>query len=97
VIISFRGMGVGSKAPRILKSDIFPSIFAKKVVFLVSSGEKVILPLLAIPTNYFWSTPGNSTIGPSLKKILPASMFRGTCSSIKMMKGYMARESLENP
>jgi len=28
---------------------------------------------------------------------LPVPIFRGTCSSIKMLKGYMARESLGTP
>jgi len=31
VIIGFRGKGVGSKVPRILKSDIFQQIFAKRL------------------------------------------------------------------
>jgi len=50
----------------------------RKIVFFVSSGENVILPLLALPAKIFWPTTRKSTIGPSLKKILPAPMFRGT-------------------
>jgi len=89
-------------------------IFCKNIVFLVSNGENVILPLLAPPEKhiwpipgkstsghflqkYFWPTPGKPTIGPPWKNILPAPMVRGTCSSIEMLKGYMARESLGTP
>jgi len=60
IIKSFRGMGFGSGGQgrtRILTFDIFPSVFAKKVVFLVSSGENVILPLLAAPTKTFLAHP----------------------------------------
>ena len=73
------------------------NVFAKKVVSLVSSGENVILLLLVPLQKYCWPTPGKSTIGPSLEKIFPALMFRGTCSSIEMLKGYMERESLGTP
>jgi len=41
--------------------------------------------------------PGKSTFGPCLEKFLPAPMFRGTCSSTEMLKGYLARESLRTP
>jgi len=37
---------------------------------------------------YFWLTPGKSTVGHFLEKISPAPMFRGTRSSIEMLKGY---------
>jgi len=60
IIISFRGMGFGSGRQgrtKIWKFDIFPSSFAKKVVFLVSSGENVILPLLAVPAKIFLAHP----------------------------------------
>ena len=60
IIKSFRGMGFGSGGQgrtRIFTFDIFPSVFAKKVVFLVSSGENVILPLLAAPTKIFLAHP----------------------------------------
>ena len=75
IIRSFRGMGFGSGGQgrtKILKFDIFPSIFAKKVVFLVSSGENVILPLLAALAKIFlphpwkihyWPLPGNNPSG----------------------------------
>jgi len=43
------------------------------------------------------TAPGKSTFGPCLEKILPAPIFRGTCSSNEMLKGYMARESLGTP
>jgi len=49
------------------------------------------------PAKIFWPTPGKSTIGPFLDKILLALMFRGTCSSIEMLKGYMDGESLGTP
>ena len=99
---NFRGMGVGSgaMAPRILKFDIllpsfsfrqkycFPSFEWLKCNFTTSGPScKIILgpplenPLLALP----W------------KKMLPAPMFRGTCSSVEMLKGFMARESLGTP
>jgi len=42
----------------------------------------------------YTTLPGKSTFGPCLEKILLAPMFRGTCSSTEMLKGYMARESL---
>ena len=60
IIRSFRGMGIGSGGQgrtKILKFDIFPSIFAKKVVFLVSSGENVILPLLVAHAKIFLAHP----------------------------------------
>jgi len=41
--------------------------------------------------------PGKPTFGPCLKKILPAPIFSGTCSSTEMLKGYTARESLGTP
>jgi len=69
----------------------------KDVVFLVSSGEKVILPLLPTPAKTFLVHPRKSTIGPSLKKIPLAPMFRGTRSSIEMLKGYTDEESLGTP
>ena len=100
IIRSFRGMGVGSGGQgrtKILKFDIFPSIFAKKGCFLVSSGENVILPLLVAPAKYFWPAPRKSTIGPFQEKIPPAAMFRGAHSSIKMLKEYTDGESLETP
>jgi len=100
IIRSFRGMGFGSGRQgrtKTLKFDIFPAIFAKRVVFLVSSGENVILPLLAAIAKYFWPAPKKSTIGPFLEKILPAAMFRGTRSSIEMLKGYTDGESLGTP
>ena len=39
----------------------------------------------------------NPLLALAWKKILPAPMFRGTCSSAEMLKGYMARESLGTP
>jgi len=52
---------------------------------------------LFLPAKIFWLTPGKSTNGPSLEKILSALMFRGTCSSIDMLKGHMDEESLGTP
>jgi len=60
IIRSFRGMGFGSGGQgrtKILKFDIFHQFLQKKVVFLVSSGENVILPLLAAPAKIFLSHP----------------------------------------
>jgi len=61
IIRSFRSMGFGSGGKgltRILKFDIFPSIFAKKVFFfLVASGENENLLLLDAPANIFLSNP----------------------------------------
>jgi len=60
IIRSFRSMGFGSGGQgrtKILKFDIFPSIFAKKVVFLVSSGENVNLSLLASPAKIYLAHP----------------------------------------
>jgi len=52
-------------------------MFCKKIVFLVSSGENAILPLLAPLQIYLWPTRGKSTIGPSLEK-----NFRRACLGV---------------
>jgi len=55
-------MGVGGegKAPQDFKIWYFPNkFFAKKVVYLVSSGENEILSLLPPLQKYFWPTPGH--------------------------------------
>jgi len=66
--------------------------------------DQIFRDVIRISTNQnFWGcactpcTPasyttaiGKSTLGPCLEKILPAPMFRGTCPSIEMLKGYMA-------
>jgi len=65
IIRRFRRMGFGSGGQgrtRILKFDIFPSIFAKKVVFLVSSGENAIFPLLAAPAKIFLVPPWKKSL-----------------------------------
>jgi len=49
------------------------------------------------PAKIILPTPGKSTIGPSLKKNLLPLMFRGTCSSIEMLKGYMDGKTLGTP
>ena len=70
--------------------------------------DQIFRDVIRISTNQnFWGcacTPasyttaiGKSTLGPCLEKILPAPMFRGTCPSIEMLKGYMAWESLGTP
>jgi len=41
-------------------------------------------------------TTGKSIIG-CLGKVLPAPIFRGTCSSIEILKEFMARECLGSP
>jgi len=52
------GFGNGGQGhTKILKFDISPLIIPKKVVFLVSSGENVILPLLAAPAKIFLAHP----------------------------------------
>jgi len=60
IIRSFRSIGFGSGRQgrtKILKFEIFPSILQKKVVFLVSSGEIEILPLLASPAKIVFAQP----------------------------------------
>jgi len=47
--------------------------------------------------NIFGPPLVNPLLAPLWKKILSAPMFRGTCSSTEMLKGYMARESLGTP
>ena len=47
--------------------------------------------------NIFGLTLENILVVPPWKKMLPAPMFIGTCSSIQTLKGYMARESLRTP
>jgi len=39
----------------------------------------------------------NPLLALAWKKIFPVPMFRGTCSSTEMLKGYMARESFGTP
>jgi len=71
VMRSFRFMGIVTglrPTLRILNFDVFPLNFLQKLVFLVLSGESVILPLLAPLQKYFWSTFEKSTIGPFLEK-----------------------------
>jgi len=75
IIRSFRGMGFasgGQGRTKILKFDIFPSIFVKKVVLLVSIGVNVILLLLAAPAKiclahpykiHYWPLPGKNPSG----------------------------------
>jgi len=46
----------GQGRTKILKFDIFPSIFARKRC-LVSSGVNVILPLLTAPVKIFLAHP----------------------------------------
>jgi len=73
-------------------------IFVTRLVFLVSSGENVILPLLATLKKYCWPSPWKISYWPLLvKKILMAPMFRGTCSSVEMLKGYTERDSWGTP
>jgi len=46
---------------------------------------------------YFCATPRKSIIGPFLENIPLAHMFRGTRSSIEMLKGLTDGESLGTP
>jgi len=58
-------------------------------MFLAVSGENIDLLL--------WPPLENPLLAPPWKNFLLAPMFRGACSSIEMLKGYMARESLRTP
>jgi len=49
------------------------------------------------PCKNILPTSGKSTIGPSLEKNLLVLMFRGTCSSVEMLKRYTDGESLGTP
>jgi len=72
------GVGSGSKVPPGFQNLTFSNGFSgKKVVFLDSSGENEILPLLAPLQKYFWPTPGKSTFGPCLEK-----SFRRPCLGV---------------
>jgi len=62
----------------------------------VSSGENVILLLLPPPWKNILAHTWKIHYWP-LEKILPALIFKGTFSSIEMLKGYMDRVSLGNP
>jgi len=100
IIRSFRGMGFGSGRQghtKILKFDIFPSIFAKKGCFLSFEWWKRNFTTFGHPYKIFLARPRKSTIGPFLEKIPPVAMFRGTCSSIEMLKRCTDRESLGTP
>ena len=88
----------GPTPPRILILDIFSSYVCKKGCFLSFEWWKCNFSTFGPLQKYFWPTPGKSTTGPFLKKNPnPAPMFRGTCSCIEILKGYMARESLGTP
>jgi len=83
----------------------FPSFEWLKCNFTTSGPScKIILgpplenPLLAIPCKNIFVPPlENPLLALPWKKMLPAPMFRGTCSSVEMLKGFMARESLGTP
>jgi len=95
---SFRGMGVGRRAEAATgfwNLTFSYHIFLK--VFLVLSGENLIFPLLTSLQTYFGPPLENLLLTRPWKKILLALMFRGTCSSIEMLKGYTDRESLGTP
>jgi len=61
------------------------------------------LPLLVPPANIFLATPGKSTIGPSLKKILPTPMltneFNFQCNYFTLVERHLGRRTtgLEKP
>ena len=55
------------------------------------------MPLLPSLQKYFGLPLENPLLTRPWKKIFEVLMFRGTCSSIEMLKGYMDRESLGTP
>ena len=64
----------------------------------IINGPTLENPLLAIPCKNIFGPPlENPLLAPPFKKILPAPMFSGTCSSVEMLTGYTARESLGTP
>ena len=72
------------------------NMFAKKVVSLVSSGENIVLPLLAPLQKYCWPTPWKSTIGPSLEKNPSGTHVPGYILIYRNAEG-VERESLGTP
>jgi len=68
----------------------------KKGFSLVSSGENVILPLLAPLQKYCWPTRGKSTIGPSLEKNSSGTHVQGYLLIYRNAEGVHG-ESLGTP
>ena len=73
--------------------------------FLITFFEGCFLVCEWWKSNFATFSPLQNIFGPLLQnpllalpgKKIPALMFRGTCSSIEMLKGYMDRESLGTP
>jgi len=96
-IRSFRGMGSegGPRPPQDFEIWHFPITFFEgcfvfeqwNLNFATFSSPATIF--LALPWKiHYWPLPGKKISG---------AQFRGSCSSIGMLKGYMDRESLRTP
>ena len=72
-------------------------MYAKKVVSLVSSGENLILPLLAPLQKYCWPTPGKSTIGPSLEKNPSGAHVQEYILIYRKAEGVHGKKKFGNP
>ena len=73
------------------------NMYAKKVVSLVSSGENLILPLLALLQKYCWPTPGKSTIGPSLEKNPSGAHVQEYILIYRKAEGVHGKKKFGNP
>ena len=73
------------------------NMFAKKVVSLVSSGENVILPLLAPLQKYCWPTPRKSTVAPSLEKNPSGTHVQGYMLIYRNAEGVHGKRKFGNP
>jgi len=88
----------GKRPPQDFEIWHFPiKFFNEKVCFRSFEWWKSNFATFVPPANIFLANPWRIHYWPFLEKILPALMFRGTCSSIKMLKGYIDRESLGTP
>jgi len=71
-------------------------MFAKNVVSLVSSGENLILPLMAPLQKYCWPTPGKST-SPSLEKNPSGTHVQGYMHLYRYAEGVHGQRKFGNP
>jgi len=69
---------------------------AKKVDSLVSSSENAILLILAPLQKYCSSTPGKSTIGPSLEKNLFGTHVQGCMLIYRNAEGVHGKRKFGN-
>ena len=80
---------------------VIPSAFLSQEVLGTWASKRGPTPPRILKLDifsYFCKKGGKSTTDPSLEKNpSPAPMFRGTCSCIEILNGYMARESLGTP